>query len=112
MAETPDKAGPTQLTTSEATIVTAGAGSTWTLVRKIIITNVSNAPVNVTVGIGTTNTDTAAKRILDRVTIQPGTPFIEDGFSVLKGGASPDLLYAFADTGSAANIYVALVTGP
>jgi hypothetical protein len=113
MAETPDKAGPTQLTTASQTIVTAGGASTWTLIRKLVLTNVTTAPINVTVGIGTSNTDTTAKRILSQVTVQPGQALIEDGFAVLEGHAStPDLLYAFCDTATACNIYLALVTGP
>jgi hypothetical protein len=116
MTEIPDRSGPTALTTSSQTIVTAGGAATWTLVRKLVIANTGNAAVNITVGIGTTNTDTTAKQILPSVTIQPGQSLIEDGFAVLKGHAStPDLLYALltpaASTG-AATIYAALVTGP
>jgi hypothetical protein len=116
MAETPVSAGPTVLTTSSQTIVTAGAGGTWTLLRKMIVTNTTDAPVNVTIGIGTSNTDTAAKRIFHNVTVQPGAPLIEDGFAVLDGGASPELLYALMPSASSPvgglNIYVATVTGP
>ena len=117
MAETPDKAGPTVLTTSSQTIVTAGGASTWTLIRKLIVCNTTDAPVNVTIGIGTSNTDTDAKHIFDNVTVQPGVPLIEDGFAVLEGHAStPDLLYALMPSSSspagALNIYLALVTGP
>lgn len=117
MAETPVSAGPTALTTSSQTIVTAGGAGTWTLIRKLIVTNTTDANVNVTIGIGTSNTDTAAKRIFNNVTVQPGVPLVEDGFAVLEGHAStPELLYALmpgaGSASGALNIYVALVTGP
>jgi hypothetical protein len=117
MAETPDRAGPTALTTSTATIVTAGLANTYTLIRKIAVTSTYISPITVAVGIGTSNTDTAAKRIFSDITVQPGQTIVEDGFQVLKGHAStPDLLYALvtgpAGATSAANIYVAMVTGP
>lgn len=116
MAETPARSGPTALTTSSQTIVTAGGASTWTLLRKLVIANTGSVPVNVTVGIGTSNTDAAAKRLLNGIVVQPGESLIEDGFAVLLGNAStPDLLYALitpSTSQGSATIYAATVTGP
>ena len=113
MAEALTRVLPTLLGTSSSTIYTAGGASTYSIIRRLVIANVLSTPVNVTVGIGTSNTDTAAKRILSGVTIQPGQTLIEDGFTVLLGHAStPDLLYALCSDANGASIYLAVVTGP
>lgn len=118
MAETPDRVGPTALTTTTQTILTAGAAGTWFLVREITITSTASAPYNVTIGLGTSNADSAAKRLCDEITIQPGQTLSLSGFKlVLKGHAStPDLIYALhrsaTTPANSANIYIPYVSGP
>ena len=112
MAETPDRVLPVALGATSSPVYTAGGAGTWAIVRAILLTCTDGTPVNVTVGFGTSSTDTAARRILDRVTVNPGEPFDWSGFLVVKGGATPDLLYAFADRTGAANITISMVTGP
>ena len=116
MAEVPVSTGPIVLTTSSQTIVTAGALNTWTLIRKLIISNTTDQPVNVTWGVGTTNTDTAAKQIYPNVTVHPGVPLVEDNIVLEGHGTTPELLYALmpasGSPAGALNIYVASVTGP
>jgi hypothetical protein len=115
MAESPTRAGPTILTTANTTqtILTAGAASTWTIIRDITIVNEVTGVVVVTYGIGTANTDAAGKRLLKTVSLQPSSlPYTWGGFLPLIGGASPDLLYAMCDTASGATITIGAVTGP
>ena len=114
MAEAPARAGPTLLTTAATsqTIITAGGAGTWTIVRTILIACVNLTAVNVTIGIGTANTDTSAKRILDTVTIARGQSFEWSGYLPLIGSATPDLLYALCDTANGATITCGTVTGP
>lgn len=124
MAEVPGRVPPTALTTSAAVVRTAGAAGTWELVRSIWLTNVTDSPVDVSVGFDVLSgavADTVAKRILSEVTVQPADPWIRDGFEiVLTGHAStPDRIYAFihqvagaTDLNGAVNIMLALDTGP
>lgn len=114
MAEIPTRAGPTALATTTTTIKTAGAASTWVIVRSILATNVDTVARTVTVGIGTANTDTAAKRIANAVSILPGETLelLPSGYQVLTGGATPDLLYALCSAASAVNLTLGMVEGP
>lgn len=115
MSEVPTRPGPTALGTSTATIKTAGAANSWVIVRKILVTNVHTADVTVTVGVGTSNTDTAAKRIASAVTVPVNQTLdlLEDGFLPLSGHAStPDLLYALCSVASGANITLGCIEGP
>lgn len=112
MAETPKRAGPTALTTASATIYTAGGAATWTILREVVLTNTGTVAINVKVGVGTTNTDTTAKRIIDQITVNPGEPFEWACFIPLAGHAStPDLVYALADSANG-NITLGVVEGP
>lgn len=121
MAETPNRVLPVPLTTSTQTIYTAGGAGTWTVIRQIRVVCVDAVQVTVHYGIGTSNTDTAAKRIGDNVVVLSGKPYIDsggdDGPIVLKGHATtPDLLYALIAAGGGdnndANIYVSVIEGP
>lgn len=115
MAESPLRAGPTLLTVAATsqTILTAGAASTWFIVREIVVVNETAAAVAVTIGVGTTNTDAAGKRILKSQTIQPNDIWTWGGFIPLAGHAStPDLLYALTDTTNGATVTVGYVSGP
>jgi hypothetical protein len=112
MAELPTRAGPTLLGTATATIATAGAASTWRIVRSILVANVTAAAVTVTVGVGTANADDAAKRILNAVSVPAGDTLEWAGFLPLLGGATPDLLYALCSVASGVTITVGLVDGP
>lgn len=113
MAEVPNRAGPTLITTTSTTIYTAGAASTWAILRSILMTNVTAFPVTVTVGIGTTNTDAASKRIVDTMTILADETVPISVFVPLAGSATtPDLVYAFTSVANAMTITLGLVTGP
>lgn len=116
MSESPVRGGPTLLTAANTpqTIVTAGGAATWTLLRDITITNETDSQVSVWLGIGTTNTDAAGKRLMRKVTIQPnGPPYTWGGLIPLIGHATtPDLLYAMCDTANGATVTVGAVTGP
>jgi hypothetical protein len=114
MAETPKRAGPTALATSTATIYTApSTSSTWAIVRQISVTNEGTAAATVTVGVGTSNTDSAGKRWpFKGSTVNPGEVLEWSGYMPLIGGASPDLLYALASAGTTLNITVGVVEGP
>jgi len=117
MAETPNRAGPTVLSTSAAVILTAGAAATWMIVREITIPNVTATPLNVTVGVDSTSgaiADTLAKQLFSAVTVQPGSTLTISGFKlVLLGHATtPDRIYAFCSSASGANIYIPYVSGP
>lgn len=112
MTETPNRAGPTQITNATTTIVTAAGAATYRIVRTIVITNSGASPITVTAGIGTSNVDTAAKRIFDAVPLQPGDVLEWSGFLPLLGGASPDLLYALCSVVTGATITVGTVDGP
>lgn len=113
MAELPTRAGPTQLSTATATIATAGAAATYRILRYLIVANTTGAAVTVTVGIGTSNADTAAKEILSAVTV-PANDVVEwSGFLPLLGsGSTPDLLYALASANTSLTITAGLVDGP
>lgn len=113
MPEAPARSGPTQITTTTTTIVTAGGANTWKLLRHIIIENEGTSAITATVGIGTSNTDAAGKRIFKNVPIGAGDSLTWDGFLPLMGHAStPDLLYALCSASNGATITVGMVTGP
>lgn len=115
MAEAPSRSGPTLLTTAATsqTITTAGGAGTWSILRTITVACVNLTAVNITLGIGTSNADTNAKRIVDTVTVQRGQTYEWSGYLPLLGSAStPDLLYALCDTANGATVTVGLVTGP
>lgn len=116
MAETPDRTLPALVAAANTsqTIYTAGGAGTWTIVRSLIVANVTTNPVVVSVGIGTTNTDTTAKRVVSGATIQPGESLNAlPAFVTLKGHAStPDLLYAVCDTANGVSVMPNYVTGP
>jgi len=114
MAELPTRAGPTTLTVATQTIKTAGAASTWIILRSLLVTNVGAASATVTAGIGTSNTDAVAKHIATAIPVLPGqvVDLIAPGFVVLTGGATPDLLYALASAGATLNITASQVEGP
>lgn len=65
MTDTAKQIGPTQLTTSAATVYTAGASGG--ILRSIHVQNASGSDVTFTLSIGT---DAAAKRMWDAVTIR------------------------------------------
>lgn len=116
MAETPTRAGPTLITAANTpqTIYTAGGAGTWAIVRSIVVTNVGPAVAKVNVGIGTSNADTAGKRIASGVEVQPAQSLeiLAYGFLPLAGGASPELLYAVADFANVLNVTLGMITGP
>lgn len=115
MAETPTRAGPTALTTTTTTIKTADAASTWVIVRSIVIVNVHTAAITVTLGVGTTNTDTAAKRLVSAMSLNVGETLevLAPGFLPLLGHATtPDLLYALCSVADGATITLGCVEGP
>jgi hypothetical protein len=114
MAEAPTRAGPTQITTTTTTIKTAGAGGTWVIVRSIIIANVASAAAAITIGVGTSNTDSAAKRIVSSMNLDVGQTLevLAPGFLPLLGGGSPDLLYALCSIANGATITLGCVEGP
>lgn len=115
MAELPTRAGPTALTTSSATIKTAGGAGTWIIVRSIVATNVDTVERTVTVGVGTSNTDTDAKQIARGVPVPAGdaVQLLPNGFMVLAGHAStPDLIYALCSANDKVNLTVSMVEGP
>lgn len=118
MAETPKRAGPTTVGTTSTTVYTApSGGSTWALVRSVVIANIyaSIDPVVVSVGVGTSNADTTAKRILSSAVIQPGESIEalgESKFLVLAGGGTPDLVYVICDTAAGVTVTASVVEGP
>lgn len=115
MAETPTRSGPTALGTSTATIKTAGGAATWVLVRSIVVTNVHSAALTVTVGVGTSNTDTAAKRIASALPLAVGetVELLAPGFLPLLGHATtPDLLYALCSVANGVTLTLGHVEGP
>ncbi len=115
MAEVPKRPGPTLLTTAltSQTIYTAPGTGTWGILREITIVNETTSPVSVTVGIGTSNTDAAGKRIVKSAIVQPGTdPFSWGGFLPIIGGSTPDLVYAVCDTANGATVTLGVVEGP
>lgn len=113
MAEVPTRAGPTLVGTSPVTIYTAGAAGTWTIMRSIVLANVTANTITATVGIGTTNTDTAAKQIVPSVTVLANEVMTLDVFIPLAGHAStPDLVYADSNAASSLTVTLGLVTGP
>lgn len=113
MAELPTRAGPIALTTASQTIKTAGAASTWIILRSILVTNTGATSATVTAGIGTVNTDAVAKHIATAIPVAPGqvVDLISPGFVVLAGGATPDLLYALASA-AGLNITASQMEGP
>ncbi len=115
MAELPTRAGPTALQTTTTTIVTAGGAGTYKIVRSILASNVDTVSRTVTVGVGTSNTDTAAKRIHNAVTVLPGETLELDvaRFLPLLGHAStPDLIYALCSSNDKINLTIGVVDGP
>lgn len=116
MAESPKRAGPTLLTTANTTqtIYTAGGASTWGILRDITVANETTGLVSFSIGIGTSNTDAAGKRIVKSVTLQAGDPpFSWGGFIPLLGHATtPDLVYALCDTANGASVTLGIVEGP
>ncbi len=123
MAELPARTPPTPLGTSAAVIRTAGGASTWEILRGLTLTNVTDSPVDVSVGFDSASgaiADTIAKRFIHKASVQPGSPWTFEGFlCVLIGHAStPDRIYAFihqagpTDLANAVNIMLALDTGP
>lgn len=115
MAETPKRVLPTALGTSTASILTAGAASTWQVVRSIVVANIHTAAVTVNVGVATTNTDTDTTRIASALAIQPGetVELVAPGMLVLQGHAStPDILHALCSVANKATITVSYVEGP
>lgn len=115
MAEAPKRVLPIALGTSTATILTAGAASTWQIVRSIIIANIHTAAVTVNVGVATTNTDTDTTRIASAVSVGVGevVELVAPGMVVLQGHAStPDILHALCSVANKATITVSYVEGP
>jgi hypothetical protein len=117
MAESPTRAGPTLISAAATsqTIKTAGIADTWAIVRSILVANVHTASVKVTIGIGTSNTDSAGKRILSETDIGVGDTLevLAPGFLPLLGhGSTPDLLYAVCDTAGGATVTLGLIEGP
>ncbi len=85
------------------------------IVRSILIVNVHTAAITVTVGVGTANTDTAAKRIVSAMPLGIGETLevLAPGFLPLLGHATtPDLLYALCSVASGATITLGQVEGP
>lgn len=114
MAEIPTRAGPTALQTTTTTIKTAGGASTWVIIRSVLATNVDTVDRTVTVGIGTSNTDAAAKQIASAVTVKAHEvlELLPGGFEVLAGSATtPDLLYALCSANNSVNLTLGMVEG-
>ncbi len=103
MPEVPARAGPTALTAASQTIFTAGAAATYHVLRSIYVTNPTTGPIAVTVGIGTSDADTAAKRIASGLPLEAGqsVDLLGEGFIPLIGSATPDLLYALCSPAGA-----------
>lgn len=118
MAESPGRALPTLLAVANTsyTVLTAGGAGTWVLLRTLLIANELDAPIRVTVGLGTSNTDAAGKRIGRQFTLLPNefVDVLDDvGFLVLLGHATtPDLVYAVGDQANCASVTPAYVSGP
>lgn len=113
MAEAPVRGGPTLLTASAAAIYTAGAASTWAILRHITVTNETEATAKFTIGVNTAATDTAGKRLAKSIDLPAGETWEWNGWVPLIGHAStPDLVYALASVASSATVTLGLVTGP
>jgi hypothetical protein len=84
-------------------IATAGAASTYVVIRSIIVANThATLDVKVTIGIDTAATSADAELIADGWTVAPGRTEAFSEFIVLNGHAStPDRIYALADTANA-----------
>lgn len=112
MAESPVRAGPTLLTASSTTVYTAGAASTWSILRSVTVSNEYQQVVTVTLGIGTSNTDATSKHFA-RVELPLGEVWEWNGAVPLMGHATtPDLIYAYASVASGATVTLGLVSGP
>lgn len=114
MAVSPTRAGPTLVGTSATAIATAGAASTYRIIRYVIVANELDVSVKVTLGIYTSAADAAGRRIA-RANEIPANTEVEIGplWMPLIGHAStPDILYAICDQASAATVTVGLVDGP
>ncbi len=110
MPETPNRAGPTQLTAAAAAIATAGAAGTAKKVTTIWLCNTSGASVTVTLGIHTSAADAAARRVLSAMILDPNETKVIDGFLTLLGHATtPDVLYALASVTTVVNVYLDIV---
>lgn len=115
MAELPNGAGPTLLTTASTsqTIYTAGGASTWAILRTIHVACEHDTSCKITVGKGTSNTDAAGKRFVRAAQLLAGETWEWSGFLYLAGHAStPDLIYALTDQTNGATITLGVVTGP
>ena len=115
MAEVPTRSGPTQLAATTTTIKTAGGAGTWVVLRSVLLCNTHTSVVTVNLGIGTANTDTAAKRITSALALNAGetVEVLAPGFIPLLGHAStPDLLYGLASVASVVTVTLGCVEGP
>lgn len=113
MAEVPTRAGPTLVGTSPVTIYTAGGAGTWTIVRSIVLANVTGSTIKATVGIGTSNTDAVSKWVVPSVDVLANEVLVLDVMVPLAGHAStPDLVYADANAASSLAVTLGVVTGP
>jgi hypothetical protein len=113
MAEAPARSGPTQITTTVTTIVTAGGAGTWSLLRHIVIANETSGAITVSVGIDTAGSDAVGEHIFKDVSIAAGDSLLWDGFLPLMGHAStPDKLYAICSVTNGATATVGMVSGP
>lgn len=111
MAESPNRAGPTLLTvagTAQSIVTATSTG--WPILREIIVVNELTQDVTITVGINSSATDAAGKRISPpALTLHQGETFEWSGFLPLKSG---EVLYAVCGTNNGATITVGYVDGP
>ena len=112
MSESPNRAGPTLLSAANTPqqIVT-GTSPNWPILREIIVVNETTGDVAITVGINTSSTDVAGKRITPpALVLHAGETFEWAGFLPLKG--STEQLYAQCSVANGATITVGYVDGP
>lgn len=115
MAEVPKRSGPAALTTSAAAQYTASTNPVlWSILRYISACNEDDTnEVLVTIGINTTLTDSAAKRIWRKVLVPANTTIEAEVFIPVRTNATtPDIVYALADVASRATLILGFVEGP
>lgn len=113
MAEAPVRGGPTLLTASAAAIYTAGGAATWAILRHITVANETETTAKFTIGVYTSASDAAGRRIARLIDLPAGETWEWNGWVPLAGHAStPDLVYALASVASSATVTLGLVTGP
>lgn len=114
MAELPIRAAIVTVGTAATAIYTAGAASTFLIVRNIHITNETAAQITFTLGIGTTLADAGTgRRFYSSIPIAANSALDWSGFLVVSGHATtPDIIYGLASVANAATVTLSGVSGP